>query len=94
LVEALDDEDAMVAVLAVDALRAIGPDSVPALLEAFPSRSRRAKIQIMRTLAELHDHRAIPLMMQAIEEGSALLRYWAEQGIEHLGLDMVYIKPE
>jgi HEAT repeat protein len=93
LVVALQDEDSIVAILAVNALAALGQAAVPALLEAFPDSNRRGKIQIMRTLAELKDHRAIPLMMKVIEEESAMLRYWAEQGLERLGLDMVYIKP-
>jgi HEAT repeat protein len=94
LVEALDDEDGIVAILAVDALSAIGQRAIPALLDAYPQSSQRGKIQIMRTIAGLRDHRAIPLMMRAIEEDSAMLRYWAENGIERLGLNMVYVKPE
>ena len=94
LVAALQDEDSIVAILAVNALAALGQTAVPALLEAFPASNRRGRIQIMRTLAELKDHRSIPLMMKVIEEESAMLRYWAEQGLERLGLNMVYIKPE
>jgi HEAT repeat protein len=94
LVRALDDADGIVAILAVNALSAIGQSATPALLEAYPQASQRGKIQIMRTIAGLGDHRAIPLMMKAIEEESAMLRYWAENGIERLGLNMVYIKPE
>ncbi|HTP02732.1 MAG TPA: HEAT repeat domain-containing protein [Anaerolineales bacterium] len=94
LVQALDDDDSIVAILAVNAVASIGKAATPALLEAFPKASPRARIHIMRTISELEDHRAIPLMMKAIEEESAMLRYWAEQGIERLGLNMVYIKPE
>ncbi len=93
LVKALQDEDSIVAVLAVSALAALGQAAVPALIEAFPASNRRGRIQIMRALAELRDHRAIPLMMKVIEEESAMLRYWAEEGLNRLGLDMVYIKP-
>lgn len=93
LVAALQDEDSIVALLAVNALASLGQAAVPALLEAFPGANRRGKIQIMRALAELKDHRSIPLMMKVIEHESAMLRYWAEQGLERLGLDMVYIKP-
>ncbi len=93
LVMALQDEDSIVAVLAVNALATLGQAAVPALLEAFPASNRRGRIQIMRALAELRDHRAIPLMMKVIEEESAMLRYWAEEGLNRLGLDMVYIKP-
>ncbi len=94
LVRALQDQDSIVAVLAVNAVSALGQAAVPALLEAFPNANRSGKIQIMRALAELKDHRAIHLMMDVIEHESAMLRYWAEEGLERLGLNMVYIKPE
>ena len=94
LARALDDEDNVVAVLAVSALVSVGKNAVPAVLDEFPRSSQRGRIQGMRALAELRDHSAIPLMMKAIEEDSAMLRYWAEQGLNGLGLDMVYIKPE
>jgi HEAT repeat protein len=94
LVQALQDEDSIVGLLAVNALLAIGKSAVPTILEAFPTASARGRIQSMRALAELQDHSAIPVMMKAIEEDSAMLRYWAEQGLNRLGLDMVYVKPE
>lgn len=94
LANALQDEDSIVAILSVNALAAIGKEAVPALLEAFPRTNLRGKIYAMRALAELRDHRAIPLLLKATEEDSAMLRYWAEEGIERLGLNMVYIKPE
>lgn len=90
----LQDEDSVVAILAVNALLAIGAPAVPVLLETFPRSNQRGQIQAMRALADLRDHRAIPLMMKAVESDSAMLRYWAEKGLERLGLDMVYIKPE
>jgi len=31
--------------------------------------------------------------MKSMNEESAALQYWAKQGLEWLGLDMVYIKP-
>jgi HEAT repeat protein len=94
LVKALDDQDSIVGVLAVDALISIGKAAAPALIEAYPALRPRGKVQAMRALADMRDHRAIPLMMKAIEEESALMRFWAEQGLERLGLNMVYIKPE
>ncbi len=94
LVQALQDEDSIVAVLAVNAIVAIGKAAVPALLDAYPNSNPRGRIQSMRALAELQDHRAIPLMLKATEQESAMLYHWAEQGLERLGLNMVYIKPE
>lgn len=94
LVKALNDEDGMVTSLAVNALDAIGKAAVPILLEMYPGAAPRARIQMMRALAEIGDHRAIPIMLKATEEDSALLNYWAKEGLERLGLSMVYIKPE
>ena len=94
LVRALNDADGMVATLAVNALIAIGKPAVPALLDAFESSSRAVQINRMRALAEIRDHRSIPAMLKATEADSAMLNYWAKEGLERLGLNMVYIKPE
>jgi phycocyanobilin lyase beta subunit len=93
LVRALSDEDSMVASLSVNALVKIGKPAVPALLETMSSASQSARIHALRTLAEIRDHRAIPVMMKVMEEDSALLQHWAKEGLDRLGLDMVYIKP-
>ena len=92
LLQALSDEDAMVQTLAANALSAIGQPAVPILLDAFPPSSLSVKIHIMRVLAEARDVRAIPLMMKAMESGSAILQHWCEIGLQQLGLDMVYLK--
>ena len=107
LVRALSDEDSMVGSLAVNALVKIGVQAVPALVEVVKRRpvteddqresagavSQSARIHALRALAELRDHRAIPIMMKVMEEDSVLLQHWAKEGLERLGLDMVYIKP-
>jgi HEAT repeat protein len=93
LVQALSDADAMVCKLAVQALIKIGTLTVPALIEAVRTAPQSARIHGMRALAEIRDQRAIPIMMQVMEEDSVLLQYWAKEGLERLGLDMVYMKP-
>ena len=101
LVQALSDEDSMVSSLAVNALVKIGKAAVPALIEVVkhsPERvegnaSQSARIHALRALAEIKDHRAIPIMMKVMEEDSALLQHWAKEGLDRLGLDMVYMKP-
>ncbi len=93
LVQALSDEDSMVASLAVNALVKIGGAAVPSLIEVVKSASQSARIQALRALAEIRDQRAIPIMMKVMEEDSALLQHWAKEGLDRLGLDMVYIKP-
>lgn len=94
LVEALSDKDSMVCNLAMNALVSIGKSAVPALIECVKNKSQQsARILALRALAEIRDHRAIPVMMQVMDEDSVLLQHWAKEGLERLGLDMVYIKP-
>jgi HEAT repeat protein len=94
LIEALDDEDSVTASLATRALVVAGAAGVPGLLEAFAAATPRARIQIVRALAELRDLRAIRLLLQASDEGSAAVQYWACEGLNLLGLDMIYLRPE
>ena len=93
LVQALRDEDSMVSSLAVNALVKIGNAAVPALIEVVKHAPQSARIHALRALAEIRDHRAIPVMMKVMEEDSVLLQHWAKEGLDRLGLDMVYIKP-
>ena len=93
LVRALSDEDSMVGSLAANALVKIGSASVPPLIEAVRNGVQSQRIHALRALAEIKDHRAIPIMMQVMQEDSALLQHWAQEGLERLGLDMVYMKP-
>ena len=93
LVHALNDEDSMVNSLVVNALVKIGNAAVPSLIEVVKSAPQSARIHALRALAEIRDHRAIPVMMKVMEEDSALLQHWAKEGLDRLGLDMVYIKP-
>ena len=94
LVQALRDVDSMTGNLAMNALTKLGKDAVPALIECVKDKSSQsARILALRALAEIRDHRAIPVMMQVLEESSVLLQHWAKEGLERLGLDMVYIKP-
>jgi len=93
LIRALSDEDSMVGNLALNALVKIGRAAVPSLIEVVKNAPQSARIHALRALAEIRDHRAIPVMMQVMGEDSALLQHWAKEGLERLGLNMVYIKP-
>ncbi len=93
LVRALTDGDALVNSLAANALIQIGKSAVPALIEVMDGNIQSARIHALRALAEIRDHRAIPAMMKVMDEDSALLQHWAKEGLEQLGLDMVYLKP-
>jgi HEAT repeat protein len=94
LIQALGDPDSMLATLAMHALVANGKNAVPALLAVPSDAPLSVRIHVIRALAEIQDHRAIPALMSALEEDSALLQHWAEEGLDRLGLNMVYLKPE
>ena len=94
LIRALNDLEGLVGILAMKALTVIGKPAIPALLAAYQGAQPKVMIQIMRSLAEIHDHRAIPLMLKAADDDSAMVNYWAKEGLEKLGLNMVYINPE
>ena len=94
LVQALSDADGMVGSLAATALVRIGSAAVPSLIETVHAGMPSARIMALRALAEIRDHRAIPIMMKVMGEDSALLQHWAKEGLDRLGLDMIYLKPD
>ena len=94
LIQALSDADSMASDLAHNALVVIGKPAVPALLEVPKDAPQRARINALRALAEIGDYSAIPALMAALEEDSVMMQHWAEEGLERLGLNMVYLKPE
>lgn len=95
LIETLSDVDTLTAGLAGNALVKVGAPSVTSLLEVMKETQNGVRILALRALCEIRDHRAIPIMMKCLndENESAVIQYWAQQGLERLGLDMVYIKP-
>ncbi len=93
LLSALSDMDSLVADLSAKALMAIGAPAVESLLLVLKEAPQSARIHAMHALAEIADPRAIPSMIAAMSEESAMLHYWADAGLEKLGVNMVYIKP-
>ena len=94
LIQALNDADTMASDLARNALVVIGKPAVPSLSDVPKDAPQRARINALRALAEIGDYSAIPTLMAALEEDSAMLQYWAEEGLERLGLNMIYLNPE
>ncbi len=95
LIKSLADEDSITAGLAGNALVKIGKPAVLPLTKVVWNASLgvHVRVEALRALAQIGDHRAIPVMMKALDEESALLQYWAKEGLNRLGLNMVYIKP-
>lgn len=93
LINSLADEDSLTAGLAGNALVEVGSPSVPRLLQVMEEAPVGIRIIALRALGEIHDQRAIPAMMKAMQDDSAVLQYWANEGLERLGLNMVYGLP-
>jgi HEAT repeat protein len=93
LIGMLKSTDQLLSRLAGDALIASGADAVPALLEVMQEDHPTARIQAARALALIGDTRAIPELFNALDGDSALLEYWAGEGLEKMGVGMVFFTP-
>ncbi len=94
LVSMLSDDDALTRRLAGDALVAIGEPIVPLLIETMLKGKQMARLEVVRALAKIGDERTIPVLVEALDESSALIEYWASEGLEKMGVGMVFYKPE
>jgi hypothetical protein len=94
LVRLLNDEDHLSAELAADALVEIGGSAVTALIEVLAGEEQDARIRAARALAQIGDTRAIPALFAVLDEDSAILEYWAEQGLERMGVGMAFFSPD
>jgi HEAT repeat protein len=94
LLSLLPNPDSVLRNLAMNALIALGKDATPGLLRFLDEHTKpdAARLSAIRALANLGDYDAIPALMNALESESALIQHWAEEGLQKLGLDMVYMK--
>ncbi len=94
LIAALQSGDQLLAYLAGSALITTGAAAVPALIEVLQSGPPPARLEAARALAAIADPRAIPALIQALDQGSAVLDYWAMLGLERMGVGMTYFEPD
>ncbi|HNB52302.1 MAG TPA: HEAT repeat domain-containing protein [Anaerolineales bacterium] len=94
LIGAMKTPNLLLMRLAANALVAIGKEAVPALLDVMESAPQAARVEATRALAEIKDTRCIPVFFSAIQNGdSPLVEYWADQGLEKLGVGMTFFNP-
>lgn len=93
LIAALTDPDSLVARLAANALAATGPAAVPELINLVENSSSKVRLEAVRALALTGDTRSIPTLFNALESDSSLMEYWANEGLDRMGVGMVFFKP-
>jgi len=93
LVRLLEEDDGLTRRLAAEALAALGCEGVSILLEILETGSTRARIEAARGLARIGDQRAVGPLFQLLDDESAPLTYWAEEGLKRMGIGMVFFKP-
>ena len=94
LIKLLSDPDSLQVRLAANALVSIGPPAVPALLDTVRDGAPVARFEAVRALALIGDPRAIAALMSVLEEDSALMEYWADEGLRRMGVGMLYFSPD
>lgn len=96
LIKLLSEDDTLLPRLASNALIEIGKDSTPALLDLLniEETPRHAKLEATRALALIGDTDAIAALFKLIDNDSALLEYWANQGLDNMGVGMAFFNPK
>ena len=93
LAAALGDQDRLVARFAGDSLASMGEAAIDALAEAARSEHPAVRIEAVRALAQSRVPQAIPALFHALDDPSTVVAYWADQGLETLGVGMTFFKP-
>lgn len=93
LIKRLSNSNNLLARLAADALISIGKMAVPELIAVMENGSQSARLEAVRALAHIGDQRSIPTLFSALNEESAIIEYWANEGLEKMGVGMVFFKP-
>lgn len=93
LINALADHDSLVARLAANALVTIGEPSVAGLIDRLQNGPSRVQLEAVRALALIGAESSIPALSQALEGDSSLMEYWASEGLDRMGIGMLFFKP-
>ncbi len=89
----LADDDRLLASLAADALAASGEAATGALITALQEGTPAVRIEAARALAHLGDKRSISALFEALDSPSPLVEHWANEGLERMGVGMVFFNP-
>ncbi|MCB2179741.1 hypothetical protein KQH54_01320 [bacterium] len=96
LIALLGNSDSLLSKVAGDALSTAGSPAAAPLIELIdaPDTPHRVKLEAVRVLASLKETAAISTLFKVFQEGSSMMQYWAEKGLEDLGIGMVFFDPQ
>jgi HEAT repeat protein len=89
----LADESAFVASIAADALSMIGEPAVQALTSVLDGDNPHQRLLAVKALGRLRTQQVIGLLLGVLEDPSYLVRYYAREALDALGVGLVFIKP-
>lgn len=94
LIDLLGHKDQMLSRLCGDALIAVGKDATQEIIDVIECGSPASRVEAARVLAAIEDPNSISSLFKLLDEESTLLRYWAEEGLNKMGVGMMFFKPE
>ena len=89
----LADPSAFVASIAADALSLIGEAAVETLAASLSAPETHTRLLAVRALSRIKSQQAIGPLFGVLEDPSYLVRYYAQEALEALGVGMVLFSP-
>jgi bilin biosynthesis protein len=92
LLQAMASDDALLSRLASDALTAVGPPALQPLKRAARSQHAGTRLGAIRALGHMAIPDAVPILFAALDDPSPLVQFWAEDGLQRIGVGMVFFQ--
>jgi len=90
LIDAIQDQDRLLARLAGDALTAIGSEAIAPLAEILRLGNSAVRGEAARALAKMEDQATIAFLFSALDDSSSIVRFWVEEGLNTLKVGMLF----
>lgn len=89
----LGDESTFVASIASDALSMVGEPAVEALANRLADENPHVRLLAVRALGRIRSQGSMGHLFGVLEDPSYLVRYYAHEALEALGVGMVFVTP-
>ena len=93
LIDLLREPDPLVSRLAGEALAAIGAPAVEPLIGCLENAPHHVRLNAIRALASMRNPHSVPALFEALSDPSLSVEFWANEGLERLGIGMIFYQP-